>query len=256
MGWQEAGLAWGARATDWAELMEPHFGPVYEGLADAIPIQPGMRVLDVGCGAGLGLSVYATRGAVGAGIDAAEALLDFARTRVPDADLKHGTMLDLPWPDGYFDAVLGVNSFVYADDGALAEAHRVLRPGGTLALGYWTDPGDFIWAMSALGAALEPYVSAEDTNIPLRMADPELRVSGLTNAGFSLTHNGTVDAVTTFRDPVAAYDALASTGMIQPIVAAGAEDELKARTMEWLQQRPEPKMHFGSTFGITTAART
>jgi len=255
MGWEEAGIAWSDRASDWAGLMEPHFLPVYEALAAAVPIRPEARVLDVGCGAGLGLSVYTARGAVCAGIDASQGLLDIAGDRVPTAELRHGTMLDLPWPDGSFDAVVGVNAFVFADDGALGEAHRVLRPGGTLALGYWTDPGDFAWPMSALRGALEPFVTAQDIATPLRTADPEGRRSALLGAGFRPRQDGHVEAATTFADRSSAYRALASTGMIYPIVQAGAEGELRERTEVWLQGRDDPGTRFWSTFGWTTATR-
>ena len=53
MGWQEAGIAWSARARDWAYFMEPVFLPLYEQLAVALDVGPGTNVLDVGCGASL-----------------------------------------------------------------------------------------------------------------------------------------------------------------------------------------------------------
>ena len=255
MGWQDAGIAWSARALDWAELMEPHFRPVYETLAEVVPIGPGTRVLDVGCGAGLGLAVYSMRGADCAGIDAAVGLLDVARARVPEAELRHGSMLELPWPDASFDAVVGVNTFAYSDDGALDEAHRVLRPGGTLGIGFWDDPGDFLWPMTALGAALAAHVSQDQVAKPLRMADPEVRAMALAATGFTQQGAGYVDTATDFADADIAYRALASTGMIYPIAQAGAEGELKTRTMEWLGQRPEPSNQFRATLGWVTAAR-
>jgi SAM-dependent methyltransferase len=255
MGWQEAGQAWGARATDWSELMEPHFGPVYEALCDGVPIRSGTRVLDVGCGSGLALSFYAMRDAVCSGIDAAQGLLDIAQTRVPSADLRLGSMNELPWPDGSFDAVVGVNAFVYSDDGALAEAHRVLRPGGTLGVGFWTDPGDFGWPMAELGAALAPYVEPEQTATPLRMADPAVRATALASSGFIQERSGEVEAVTRFDDGPTAYRALASTGMIHPLVVANAEADVRSRTLQWMAQRSGDGLRFASAFGWVAATR-
>ncbi len=255
MGWQDVGLAWGARANDWAEFMEPHFRPVYEALQEGVPIRSGTRVLDVGCGSGLGLSVYAAQGAVCSGLDAAEGLLDIAQARVPSADLRHGPMLELPWPDEFFDAVVGVNAFAYSDDGALAEAHRVLRQDGTLGVGFWTDPGDFGWPMAELGAALAPYVDQAQTATPLRMADPGVRAAALTSSGFIQERHGDVEAVTWFADEPTAYRALASTGMIHPLVMANAEDDLRGRTMEWLHGRSAERLRFTSSFGWVAATR-
>jgi ubiquinone/menaquinone biosynthesis C-methylase UbiE len=117
--------------------MEPLFLPLYEQLAVALDVGPGTHLLDVGCGAGLGLHRYSGRGADVVGVDAAVGLLTIAKCRVPSAELHHASLTNMPLADSSFDAVTGVNSFVYADDGGLREAHRVLRPGGSLALGFW-----------------------------------------------------------------------------------------------------------------------
>ena len=135
MGSEEAGVAWSDRAVDWAYLMEPLFTPVYEMLGRSLALQPTQWVLDIGCGGGRALQSYSARGSRVAGIDAAEGLLSIARLQVPHADLRHGSLTELPWPDGTFDAVMGVNSFVYADDGGLSEAFRVLKRGGRWASG-------------------------------------------------------------------------------------------------------------------------
>ena len=217
MGWQEAGIAWSARARDWAYLMEPLFVPLYEQLARTLDIGIGTNVVDVGCGAGLGMRHYAQRGATVVGVDAALGLLTIARSRVPSAEIHHASLTDMPLEDACFDAVTGVNSFVYADDGGLTEAHRVLRPGGKLALGFWTDPLDFGWAMAALGEALAPHVDDADTHTPLRMSEPGAAAGLLAAAGFTVLDSGTVTSVSEFPDAEVAYRALASTGMMYPL---------------------------------------
>src|SRR5436190_11362961 len=186
MGWEEAGVAWSARAVDWAYLMEPLFRSLYDALATSLELEPSQRLLDVGCGAGLALQGYAGRGAEVAGIDAAEGLLRIARTRVPTADLQHGSMVGLPWPDATFDSVTGVNSFVYADDGGLSEAYRVLKPGGRFGIGFWSDPMDFGWAMSALGKALGSHQGSASAYTPLAMSQPDVARGLLSDAGFDV----------------------------------------------------------------------
>ena len=96
-------------------------------------------MLDVGCGVGAFLRLVAERGAEPHGIDASEALIAFARTRLPDADLRVGEMEELPWDDDTFDLVTGFNSFFFANDmvAALREAGRVAKPGAPVVIQVW-----------------------------------------------------------------------------------------------------------------------
>ena len=117
MGWEEVGIAWSDRAVDWAYLMEPLFTPVYDTLGASLELESTQSLLDVGCGGGRALRGYARRCDQVAGIDAAEGLLSIARLRAPQADLRQGSLTELPWPDDGFHAVTAVNSLVFADDG-------------------------------------------------------------------------------------------------------------------------------------------
>jgi SAM-dependent methyltransferase len=237
MDWEEAGIAWSDRAVDWAYLMEPLFTPIYEALSRSLALQPTESVLDMGCGGGRALQAYAAQGYRVAGIDAADGLLGIARLRVPQADLRHGSLTELPWPDGSFEAVTGVNSFVYVDDGGLSEAFRVLKPGGRLGIGFWVDPLDFGFCMAALGKALRPYVGAASTNTPLAMSEPGKARELLATAGFEVLDSGSVQCASEFADAETAYRGLASTGMIHPIVRADTETDLRAEVMDDLRSR-------------------
>jgi SAM-dependent methyltransferase len=99
-------------------------------------------VLDIGCGAGAFLRLVADRGALPFGLDASEALIELARDRVPQADLRVGEMESLPYGDGAFDLVTGFNSFFFASDmtAALREAKRVAKPGATVLIQVWGPP--------------------------------------------------------------------------------------------------------------------
>jgi SAM-dependent methyltransferase len=83
----------------------------------------------VGCGTGVFLRLCADRGANVSGLDASEGLLEVARERVPEADLRFGDLQALPYADETFDLVTGFTSFFFADDmvAALREAGRVAR---------------------------------------------------------------------------------------------------------------------------------
>jgi ubiquinone/menaquinone biosynthesis C-methylase UbiE len=102
---------------------------------------PGVRVLDAGCGRGEVLLACAQAGARVAGIDYAQAAVELAAevlTEVDGADIRCGSITELPWEDASFDrALLGdVFEHLMPDeaDAALRELRRVLAPHGILVV--------------------------------------------------------------------------------------------------------------------------
>jgi SAM-dependent methyltransferase len=138
---EQWGPLWGARPHEWAAVEEQQL-PTYEAAIRRLGIGDGRRVLDIGCGSGVYLRAAADRGAEVAGLDASETLLEIARRRVPEADLRRGDMQFLPFEDDRFDVVSGFNSFFFAADmgAALREAGRVATPGGQVLIQVWGRP--------------------------------------------------------------------------------------------------------------------
>jgi ubiquinone/menaquinone biosynthesis C-methylase UbiE len=99
-----------------------------------------LRILDVGCATGRLLQRLAEAGATQlCGADLAPRILELARERLSDTEaaveLRAADAEDrLPWDRDSFDAVLltGVLHHFFRPRDALAEVHRVLRPGGRL----------------------------------------------------------------------------------------------------------------------------
>lgn len=94
----------------------------------------GKRVLEIGCGSGMGLAYLQRRAAVAVGGDPSEALLAEARRHLPDMQLVQLGAEQLPFPDRSFDVVLMLEVIYYIPDlgRAFAECRRVLTPGGRL----------------------------------------------------------------------------------------------------------------------------
>jgi ArsR family transcriptional regulator len=96
-------------------------------------------VLDAGSGDGAVAALLAPRARSITCLDRSEKVLEAARQRLghlPNVALVPGDLHQLPFPDARFDQVLLFHVLVYADDPgrAIAEAARVLRPGGDLVV--------------------------------------------------------------------------------------------------------------------------
>jgi ubiquinone/menaquinone biosynthesis C-methylase UbiE len=109
---------------------------------ELLDLQPGDRLLEVGCGPGVAIAAAATRGSVIVGVDRSAVMIGQARRRnrraVRDGRvaLVVATVEHLPAFEMPFDSVLAVNTLGHWDDPhrGLTALKRVLRSGGTLAV--------------------------------------------------------------------------------------------------------------------------
>jgi len=98
-------------------------------------LAPSAKVLEVGAGIGTQTEKLSQHFERLIGIDVSPELLEMAKARAPRAELLEMDAHRLTFPDGYFDAVVGVSILHHLDCSvALREWHRVLRPGGLLRL--------------------------------------------------------------------------------------------------------------------------
>jgi SAM-dependent methyltransferase len=180
-GWQRAAQGYVSSFEAATSLFAP-------ALLDAAEIGPGMKVLDIACGAGLVCGLVSVRGAQVIGVDFSPNMLAEARRRYPSADFREGDAEALPFEDGRFDAVVinfGLHHFPYPAR-ALSEAHRVLRSGGRLAFTTWASPREHVLHR----VITEAVRSAGDTSASLPMSpggavnEPHLCLRLLEGAGF------------------------------------------------------------------------
>jgi demethylmenaquinone methyltransferase / 2-methoxy-6-polyprenyl-1,4-benzoquinol methylase len=113
-----------------------------KAVVDAVGAGPGERVLDLAAGTGTSTAAFAERGAEVVACDFSLGMLQVGRERRPEMAFVAGDALRLPFADGSFDAVsisFGLRN-VNDVDKALAELHRVTRPGGRLVVCEFSAP--------------------------------------------------------------------------------------------------------------------
>ena len=143
------------------EAMAAPFG---QAMLDAARLQPGERVLDVGCGHATTTIEAAERVAPAGrvvGVDISTTMLQPARQRVAAAGLDNIELLEADaqlhaFDPGSFDAVISRFGTMFFENPEMAFANlaRALHPGGRLVFVAWQDPLNSEWIAVALGAAV------------------------------------------------------------------------------------------------------
>lgn len=106
-----------------------------------LPPESVTELLDIGTGTGRILELFGGRGVAGVGIDNSREMLavaraNLARAGISGAYVRYGDMYHLPWAQPAFDAITIHQVLHFADDppAAIAEAARVLKPGGRIVI--------------------------------------------------------------------------------------------------------------------------
>lgn len=175
------------------------FAPWAADLLARVALHPGERVLDVACGTGIVARTAAQQvGASGsvAGVDLNAGMLAMAHTQALRAgvtvDWRESDAEALPFAEATFDVVLCQQGLQFFPDKAraLREMHRVLVPGGRLALSVLRalEYNPFVRAQ---GDTIERYLGPEfgaRVRAPCSFGDAEALRALLTEAGFSEVH--------------------------------------------------------------------
>jgi SAM-dependent methyltransferase len=222
---QIQGELWGARAHEWAELQESSFQRLYDATFSAAHVGKGTSLLDVGCGAGLALEMAQARGAKVAGIDASKGLAALAKSRCPSADIRIGEIEELPFDDHTFNVTTGFNSFQYATDSvhALAEAKRVTKPNGYVAVAVWgaAEHCELTPYIAALGKLLPP--PPPGATGPFSLSAPGALEALVSKAELRPEGAHTVKTIMSFKDGPTAVRGLLASGVAERAIRNSGE---------------------------------
>ena len=208
------------------ERAAAHYGDAFgaltiqtaDALLDAAGVVCGTRLLDVASGPGFIAGAAADRGAQVIGLDFARAMVDAARTRYPAMAFREGDAEALPFEDASFDAVVMNFGMLHLarPDAAIAEARRVLRPGGSYAFTVWAGPDKAV----GFGMTLRAIEALGDMGVPLpegppffRFADAAATTQTLEAAGFSNVEVRPLPVAWRLASPDAVFDAMSRGGV-------------------------------------------
>jgi SAM-dependent methyltransferase len=139
-------MSFDVAADAYTRFMGQYSEPLAVQFVALADLQPGQRVLDVGCGPGALTAQLVERLGASAvtAIDPSESFVAAPGSRFPGVDVHHGVAEQLPFPDDGFDAAFAqlVVHFMSDPVAGLREMARVTRPGGLVLACVWDHAGN------------------------------------------------------------------------------------------------------------------
>lgn len=251
---------WFEHCDRWETMMAP-FGAA---MFDAVALQPGEQVLDVGCGFGATTVEAAERvapdGAV-LGADISAEML--ARAAERTVDLHNVSLLEADaqvhvFEEAFYDAVISRFAVMLFDDplGAFANLHRSLKRGGRLSCVCWQGPLQTEWIAVAMGVAVPlvgrpPDLGEPGEPGPFAFADADRTRRLVESSGFE---NVSIESVTRPQriadDPDDAVRFVLSLPESQQLFD-GVPDDVVANATEALK---DAYAQYTSSHGVVTDA--
>lgn len=146
-------VGWGAKAEFYQDHTALITTQAIPTLLAAVRVRAGSELLDICTGPGYAAGAASAVCARATGIDFAPEMVHIATRNFPDCTFLEGDALHLDIEDCSFDAVVCPFGIFHVTDPAqaVAEAYRVLRPGGYYAFSQWCAPAESDFFRLALG---------------------------------------------------------------------------------------------------------
>ena len=225
----EMAQAWnGAEGDDWARewvRYDAAAAPYHRRLLQAAAVQPGERVLDVGCGNGQVARELAAAGAKATGIDLSRQMLAKARELAGGAaEFVEGDAQVHPFADGAFDVVVSRFGAMFFSDRAAAFRNlaRATAPGGRIVLVAWAALAEQEWLQQVRGAlALGRELPAPPPGAPspFGLADADAATAVLRDAGYGdATATRLIEDFVAGADAADAYAFMGGSGVVRGLL--------------------------------------
>jgi len=154
---QAAAEGYTAQAEAYRRGRPEYPAAVQDWLRDDLALGAGETVLDLGAGTGKFLPHLRATGVAVIAVEPVPAMRAQLARQNPGIEAMAGTAEDIPLAEGAVDAVVCAQAFHwFANPAALAEIHRVLKPGGRLGL-IWNVRDESVGWVAALTGIMAPY---------------------------------------------------------------------------------------------------